>query len=447
MQTITKFIPEKKGKLIVGTGLEFRTNPLEYMKKLHDEYGDIVKTKLGKNKAIFLFNPDYIKYVLATNNSNYHKSSNYKFLNEVLGQGLVSIEDETWRRHRQIIQPVFHTTMLRDYVNQFNEITEQFIHEWSKTEIIHDFKAMSALTATIVTKTILGSDVDFDPKELGESVSFLTLHIQKRIQTLIAMPHAVPTKENRDFKKHMALINTIVNSIIEKHKQSKKQGTDILSRLLLAKNPDTQEVLSDEELRDEIRTFFLAGHETTATSLTWAHYLLNNHPDIRTKVISEIHSVIGTDRDPTYEDLSKMVYLDNTLNEILRFYPPIYIFTRTPLKNDEIDGYEIPVGYNLIMSQFTTQHDPSIWENPEEFNPDRFKDENIKKIHKYAYFPFGGGPRLCIGKPFALLEMKIILSKIYQKYIFELENTDTIYPTPHFTLRPSNDILLKIKKQ
>ena len=446
-KTEEKLIPELKGKPIVGTGLQFRANPLAYMQEIHKNYGDIVKTRLGKNKAIFLFKPDYIKYVLATNNTNYHKSSNYRFLNEVLGEGLVTSEDQTWKRHRQIIQPVFHTNMMMDFVSQFNTITKEFVGKWSKKGTINNFNEMSALTATIVTKTILGSDVDFNIQELGDSVSFLTLHIQKRVQTLVAIPHSIPTKENREFKKHMATVNDIVNRIIAEHKKSSNQGTDILSRLLQASDPETGDRLTDDELRDEIRTFFLAGHETTATSLTWAHYALATHKEIRSKMIEEIQSIIGTDSDPTYDDLSKMEYLDQIINETLRMYPPIYIFTRTPLKTDVIDGYTIPKGSNIIMSQYTTHHDPILWEDPETFNPDRFKSEKIKNLHKYAYFPFGGGPRTCIGKPFAILEMKIILAKIYQNHNFSLQNTDPIYPSTHFTLRPSDDILLELHPQ
>ena len=441
-----KAIPEIKGRPIVGTGLEFRKDPLKYMKELHGEYGDIVKTKLGKNKFIFLFNPDYIKYVLATNNNNYHKGINYKFLNEVIGNGLVTIEDETWKRHRQIIQPIFHSSMLKDYTSKFLEITDEFIKLWSDKKIINNFPEMSALTANIVTKTILGSNISFNVQELGESVSFLTLHIQKRIQTLFPVPHSIPTKENREFKKQMALVDNIVNLIIQKHKNSNVEGIDILSRLLSTKDPETKEELTNEELQDEIRTFFLAGHETTATSLTWANYLLATNKDVREKMINEIHAVIGVDRNPTYEDLSKLEFMDQVINEILRLYPPIYIFTRISLKDDVIDGYSIPKGSNLMMSQFTIHHDPLLWKDPESFNPERFRNEKLKDMHKYAFFPFGGGPRTCIGKPFALLEMKVILTKIYQNHVFELKSTNKIYPTPHFTLRPSEDILLELKK-
>ncbi len=446
-EELSNEIPEYKGKPIVGTGLEFRSDPLNYMKKLHEEFGDIVKTKLGKSKAIFLFKPDYIKYILATNNSNYHKGANYRFLNEVLGEGLVTSEVQTWKRHRQIIQPVFHSNMMKDFVKQFNEISKEFVQKWSNDGIINDFTEMSALTATIVTKTILGSDVDFNVQELGDSVSFLTLHIQKRVQTIFPVPHSIPTKENRGFKKQMGIVDSIVDKIIQEHKTSNKEGTDILSRMLKARDPETNEGLSDSELRDEIRTFFLAGHETTATSLTWAHYVLALNPEIRNKMIKEIHATIGTDRDPTYEDLTKMEYMDQVVNEVLRLYPPIYIFARNALSDDSIDNYRVPKGMNIIMSLFTIHHDPLLWEDPETFNPERFSPEKIKSIHKYAFFPFGGGPRTCIGKPFALLEMKIILSKIYQNHIFELKNSEKVIPTPHFTLRPSQNIDLELIKQ
>ena len=442
-----KEIPGPKGKPIIGVGLEFRKEPLEYLRILHETYGDIVKAKLGKNNVIFLFNPEYIKHVLATNNTNYHKSNNYKYLKEVLGEGLVTIEDDTWRRHRQIIQPVFHTNQLLGYINDFTALTSEFLKKWSSMDVINNFTEMSALTATIVTKTILGSDIALDPSAIGGSVSFLTLHIQNQVQSLITIPRTIPTPENRKFTKNMDYINTIVESIIEKHKQSPKDQNDVLSRLLGAKNPDSDEQLTDNELRDEIRTFFLAGHETTATSLTWANYLLAKNTSVRDKMIKEIHTIVGKERDPTYEDLQKMDYMDQVVNEVLRLYPAIYIFSRTPLKEDSIDDYTIPVGSNIIISQYVTHKDPLLWDKPEQFMPERFEEEKFKKIHKYAFIPFGGGPRMCIGKNFATLEMKIILAKIYQNNILELQDDEEVKPKPHFTLRPERDIIFKVITQ
>lgn len=439
-----KTIPGPKGKPIIGTGLEFRSDPLEYPRKLHQEYGEIVKTKLGTYKAIFLFNPDHIKYVLATNHANYHKGEDYKFLKEVLGDGLVTSEDDIWRRHRQIIQPIFHTDQLIEFIPQFNTLTDQFIATWIQKGEINNFNEMSALTASIVTKTILGADIELNVQEISEAVSFLTLHIQDRMESLLPIPYFIPTPENRKYKHEMSIINRIVDDIIQKHKTNKKNSSDILSKLLLV-NTNSSEILTDKEIQDEIRTFFIAGHETTATALTWTHYVLAKYPEVRIKVINEIQAILGKENDPTYEDIKKMTYLDQVINEVMRLYPPIYTFGREPLKNDIIDDYSIPAGSLIIISQYVTHRDPLIWENPDEFNPDRFEEENIKKIHKYAYFPFGGGPRTCIGKHFALLEMKILLIKIYQKCYFELKSSENINPFPHFTLRPEKDIILKIK--
>lgn len=442
-----KKIPGPKGKPIVGVGLQLKADPLKFLQELHQNYGDIVRADLGSRKAIFLFNPAHIKYLLASNNSNYHKGNNFKYLKEVIGDGLVTIEDEEWRRHRQIIQPVFHVNQLVDYLTQMNEITKDFIRKWSTKGLLNDFNEMSALTATIVTKTILGTDIELDVEALSEAVSFLTLHIQKRIQSLIALPHAIPTPENRKFSKNMHYIDSIVDSIIEQHKHSSKTDIDILSRLLVTKDPESDKPLTDSELRDEIRTFFLAGHETTATSLTWIHYLLAKHTDVRTKMISEIHSVVGTDRDPIYEDLQKLVYMEQIINESLRLYPPIYIFSRSPQKEDIIDGYIIPIGSTLIVSQYVTQRDPSLWVEPNQFKPERFEEEKIKNIHKYAFIPFGGGPRTCIGKNFAMFEMKVALTKIYQKHVFNLKTTEEVKPEPHFTLRPAENILFELEEQ
>ena len=446
-KSVYKSIPGPKGKPFVGTGLEFRSDPLGFSKKLREEYGQIVKTKLGPYNAIFLFNPEHIKYVLATNHSNYHKGEDYKFLKEVLGEGLVTNEDEVWRRHRKIIQPIFHTDQLIEFIGQFNSLTNQFLDSWLSKGKINDFTEMSALTASIVTKTILGSDIELNINEISNAVSFLTLHIQNRIESLAPMPHFVPTPNNRKYNHEMSIINSVVDTIIQKHKESVFKSSNILSKLLLANAGDSDENLTQLEIRDEIRTFFIAGHETTATSLTWAHYVLAKNTKVRDKMIAEIHSIIGTSKEATYEDLQKLVYVDQVINEVLRLYPPIYTFGRTPLKSDHIDDYELPKGSLIIISQFVTHKDPSLWKDPDKFDPERFESERFKNIHKFAYFPFGGGPRTCIGKHFALLEMKVILVKIYQKYTFKIQSNLEVNPFPHFTLRPKEEIFLTIEPQ
>ena len=205
-KSVYKSIPGPKGKPFVGTGLEFRSDPLGFSKKLREEYGQIVKTKLGPYNAIFLFNPEHIKYILATNHSNYHKGEDYKFLKEVLGEGLVTNEDDVWRRHRKIIQPIFHTDQLIDFIGQFNSLTNQFLDSWLSKGKINDFTEMSALTASIVTKTILGSDIELNINEISNAVSFLTLHIQNRIESLAPMPHFVPTPNNRKYNHEMSII-------------------------------------------------------------------------------------------------------------------------------------------------------------------------------------------------------------------------------------------------
>ena len=440
-----KEIPGPKGKPIIGVGLDFKKDPLAYITSLR-EYGDIVSARLGMINAIFLFNPEYIKYVLATNNSNYHKGRNYKYLKAVLGEGLVTIEDDTWKRHRQIIQPVFHTSQIVDYIKQFNDLTKDYVAKWSKMGEINDVYEMSALTATIVTKTILGSDVEIDPVVISNAVASLTLHLQNQNNSIFPLPHSIPTPNNRRFFKNMDIINTIVDDIVEKHKNEEKKGNDILSRLLVATENDSDQPLSDVELRDEIRTFFLAGHETTATGLTWTLYLLARHKNIMQNMITEIHNVIGKDGDVTFENIKELVYVEQVANESMRLYPPIYIFARTPLEDDIIDGYRIPKGTTVITSQFALHRSPNLWEDPLEFKPERFEEEKIKNMHKYAYVPFGGGPRTCIGKNFALFEMKVILAKIFQKHYVEMKEEEEIKPTPHFTLRPQKDIILLFKE-
>ena len=303
---------------------------------------------------------------------------------------------------------------------------------------------MADLTSSIVTKTILGSDVELDPALLSDAMGYLTMHLQKLNNSVFPIPHFVPTPDNRKYAKSLNVINSVVDKILEKAKKSRERGTDVLSRLLLANDAELDNTLTDSEIKDEIRTFFLAGHETTAITLTWALYLLSMHIKVKDKLIEEIHTVIGKDKDPTAEDLKKLTYVEQVANEVLRLYPPIYMFGRSPLEVDTIDGYEIPTNTTVATVPFVTHRDPAYWDDPDEFKPERFEKD---PMHLYAFIPFGGGPRTCIGKNFALMELKIILSKIFQNHYVELKTNEEVKPTAQFTLRPEKEILLFFRKQ
>ena len=442
--TKTKEIPGPKGKPIVGVALEFRKDPLNYMEMLRETYGHIVKAKLGPLEGIFLFDPEYVKYCLATNNSNYHKSKTYQGLKEILNEGLLTNEDETWRKHRKIIQPVFNTSQILDYVAQFNDITSKYIAKWSEMGEMNDLNEMVDLTSSIVTKTILGSDMDLEPELISEAISYITLHLQKTSNGVLVVPQFIPTPDNRKYAKSLNIINSVVNELFDKAKNSDKQGKDILSRLMVATDVEFDKPLSDSEIKDEIRTFFMAGHETTAITLTWTLYLLSKHPAVRDKMIEEIHAVLGKDKDPKPEDLKKLVYVEHVINESLRLYPPAYIFARTPIKEDVIDGYRIPLNSTIATVPYILHRDPTLWEDPLNFKPERFEKD---PVHPYAYVPFGGGPRMCIGKNFALIELKIVLSKIFQNHYVEMKTDKEIMPTAQFTLRPGEPIFLLFKRQ
>lgn len=442
--TEKKEIPGPKGKPIVGVALEFKKDALTYMKNMREKYGGITRAKLGPYDVIFLFEPDYIKYCLATNNSNYHKAKNYKDLKVILKDGLLTNEDETWSTHRKIIQPVFHANKIIDYITQFNEITNEYIAKWSKMGEINDHLEMADLTSSVVTKTILGSEVEFDPTSISDAMAYLTYHLQKLNNSVMPIPHFIPTPDNRKYTKSLNIINSVVDEIIEKAKKTGERGTDVLSRLLIANDAEIDHTLSDSEIKDEIRTFFLAGHETTAITLTWTLYLLSKHKNIMNKMIAEIHSVIGKDKDPSAEDLKKLTYVEQVGNEVLRLYPPIYMFGRSPLEVDTIDGYEIPTGTTVATVPYVTHRDPAYWDDPDEFKPERFEKD---PVHLYAFIPFGGGPRTCIGKNFALMELKIILTKIFQNHYVEMKYDQEVKPTAQFTLRPEKEIILLFKKQ
>ncbi|HRI27975.1 MAG TPA: cytochrome P450 [Chitinophagales bacterium] len=428
-------------------------NPIPFFTNGIKMMGNIFTTYLGTRRIIITNNPDYIQYVVQKNNKNYHKSPVVKeILGAELGYGLLTSDGDYWLKQRRLIQPGFYkqrlaelTGIMTDEIALYiNELAEQ-IKQNPQTEIS---KEMMGAAFRIVNKTLFSTGID---KEQMKRVDFIISNLQKYVVTQARQPYMVPwLKISGKVKYYKTLreeADSIIYDIINKRRNSGTNYNDLLDMLLNARYEDTGEGMTNQQLRDEAIILVVAGHETTANAMSWALYLLSQHPDVEQKVLKEANAVLGNHAAFTYDDLAKLNYTRQVIQEAMRLYPPAWVIDRMALEDDEVGGYLIPKGSIMLMYIYGTHRSPMFWKDPDTFNPDRFAKENLKDLPNYAYFPFGGGPRLCIGNNFALMEMQILLAMLVKRFTFTLVPNQTIEPQPLVTLRPKYGIKMLLKER
>lgn len=438
-----------RGRLLMGSLPERRKKPLKLYMEGALNYGDVVFYKMGPMRVYQLNNPDHIKHVLADNQKNYFKGKGYDKLFPVLGNGLLLSHGEFWHRQRRLAQPAFHRQRLAGFVETMCDSTDAMIERWKEHESsgasFDVAREMMRLTLGIVSRTLLSTDVSDAADAVGAALSRLLE--EANIRTLSVLPwERLPLPRNSQFRKDLATLNGVVYRIIEERRKTGADAGDLLSMLMHAKDEDTGEMMNDRQLRDEVMTMFLAGHETTANLLAWTWYLLSKHPEIARRVRAEVIEVLG-DRKPQFDDVPKLRYSMMVLEEALRLYPPAWVFARENHHDDVIGGYRIPAGSIIVLVPYVVHRLPNLWQNPEGFDPERFSPENAAGRHKYAYFPFGGGPRFCIGNNFALTEALVILAMVIRRYRLDLVPGQFIEPEPLITLRPKKGVKMTVSKQ
>jgi cytochrome P450 len=443
-------VPGPRGNLFLGSIRGYQRNPLRLFTEATRHYGPIVRFRFGTREVYFMSHPDYVKHVLQEHNRNYHKSLAYDKTRPMLGYGLLTSEDEFWRRQRRLVQPAFHRKYIGSFATTMTDATDAMLERWepyAQTGQPFDVaKEMMRLTLTIVGKTLFSTDVSGEADRVGQALTIALEHTSKRMQALFDLGEKLPTPENRRFNEAIRTLDEVVYGMIEERRRTGAAYNDLLSLLLHAQDEDTGERMSDKQLRDEAMTIFLAGHETTANALSWTWYLLSKHPDVARTLRAEVNQVLGG-RVPTLEDLPKLRYTKMVIDESLRLFPPAWGVGRTALGDDEIDGYRIPGGAIVALSAYVTHRLPEFWDNPEGFDPERWTPERNEKRPRFAYFPFGGGPRLCIGNNFALMEAQLIVATIAQRYRIDLVPGHPIVPEPMVTLRPKHGVLMTLHRQ
>lgn len=427
-----------------GAAPAFRKDILAYLVHHMKEYGDIYEVPLPIRTIISIHNADYIKHVLVTNNKNYIKDIPTRRLSLALGNGLLTSEGEFWRRQRRIAQPAFHKERLAAMAQSMVNRTNEMLRDWEQGSSSRDIsREMMVLTSDIAAKTLFGADID-DNDRFGEALVEGMRYITMSFRKIINPPLWVPTPANRRFNKLMRQQNQTIQSMIDQRRNASESRPDLLSMLMEAKDEETGEGMTDLQLRDEVITIFSAGHETSANGLTWTLYLLSQHPDIRARMEQEVDDVLRG-KKPGVEDVRRLPYVHQVIQESLRLYPPAWAIGREAIGPDEIDGYPIRKKYQMLMSSYALHRNPRYWKDPETFDPDRFLPEKVKERHRFAYLPFGGGPRFCIGNNFALMEMQLVLAMITQQFRLELLPDHPIKMEPVITLRPMYGMKMSLK--
>jgi len=425
-----------------------RERELQCISELVRQFGDFVKLPFPGMKVYLLNHPDYVKHVLQDNHQNYTRNPTFERFKLVLGENLLTSEGEFWRKRRRLEQPAFHYKKVSDYSRIFTECTGSVLGRWEEMcdrhKPVEVHGEMMRLTMDVVSRALFGTPVG--PEWEIAVQAFTTTQEWGYRQRWLPIPLAIPTPRNLRFKRACRTLDQITYDIIRQRRQSNSGQDDLLAMLMNARDEETGKGLSDRELRDEVLMLFSAGHETTSNNLAWTCYLLSKSPAVREKLEDEVDRVLQG-RTPTAEDSSRLSYTKMVIQESLRLYPPSRVLLRRAVGDDRIAGYEVPAGSIVMFFQWTVHRHPNFWDNPEAFDPERFSPERSTGSHPYAYFPFGGGPRMCIGYQFALLEAQMALAMIAQRFRLSLVPGHPVIPDPVVTLKPRDGILLSLRRR
>ena len=403
------------------------------------EYGDVVPVRLGPRRALLIYHPDAIEDVLVTRSRDFIKSPGVRLLSWLLGEGLLLSEGELWLRQRRLVQPAFHRERLAAYGEVMTAYTARQVADWKDGDVRDVHAEMMALTQAIVAKTLFDADIgDKDESDaIGQASNVLIEDFGARLVSLLQqiIPRWVPTPANLRTRRAIRRLDEVVYRMIAARRRSDEDRGDLLSILLHAQDADDGSRMTNRQVRDEVMTLFMAGHETTAVALSWTWYLLAHHPEVDAKLAEELRAVVG-DRTPAVTDVPHLTYAAMVITESMRLYPPAYAMGRQAVKPTEVAGHPVAPGLIVILPTWVVHRDPRWWKEPEVFRPERWADDLARRQPRFAYFPFGGGPHQCIGNGFATMEAILLLATIARRFRLTMVPGQRVTPTPYVTLRP-----------
>lgn len=437
MPAVVQRPPGPKNPPIIGNLRPFRANTLAFICKAAREYGDVVYFRVVSQHLHLVSHPDYVREILVTNQNNFIKSRALQRAKILLGEGLLTSEGAHHLRQRRLVQPAFHRDRLSNYAAAMSECVVRARERWRAGSTMDVSVEMAKLTLSVVAKTLFSADIESEAHEIGEAMTSILQLFKVLLMPFSEYMDKLPLPSMRRFEKARARLDSTIYGLIAERRKSGADMGDLLSMLLLAQEEGDE--MTDQQVRDEALTLFLAGHETGANALTWSWYLLSQHPEVEQRLHEEIDAVLG-DRPPELADVSNLRYTEMILAEALRLYPPAWAIGRKALAPFTLGEFQIPAGSICIVSPFVVQRDPRWFSEPEQFDPERWTPEARDARPKFSYFPFGGGARVCIGERFAWMEGVILMAAIAQKWRFRLAPGQQVEPLPLVTLRVKNGL-------
>ena len=434
----------------LGSLPDFRRDPLDLLMRGFHELGEVVRFRLFNRSLVLLAHPHHARHVLQEHAANYSKRTRgFTVLRDLLREGLLTSEGQHWLRQRRIAQPGFHRARIAGLGDTMTRAATELVDDWlhrapETTDVTAD---MMTLTLRIVGETLLSTDVTRKADRVGAALNITLRQGNEAIGRIIPRPAAWwPSPANRRLRAAMQTLDEVILDIIGTRRQGNSDPDDLLSMLLNARDEETGEGMSDRQLRDEVMTIFLAGHETTAIALGWTWYLLSCHPAVRERLHGEVDTVLGG-QPPQVADLPRLGYVEQVVKESMRLYPPAWVISRCADQDDVIGGHRIPAGSIVLVSPYVTHRHPGFWEHPDTFDPDRFETAREAGRPPFVYFPFGGGPRLCIGNSFAMMELVLVVSSIAQRCRLDLVPGEVVGTRPLITLRSATPITMRVTKR
>ncbi|WP_440007839.1 cytochrome P450 [Halomicrococcus sp. SG-WS-1] len=426
------------GLPVVGTSLQYADDPLGFMERAAREFGDVASIDVYGQEVYQVVDPDVVRRVLVENADDYRKPTfgEDEGLAGLLGDGLLTSNGDVWRRQRSALQPAFFGERLNAYADEMVANAERTGASWSDGDVLDVHAEMSELTLRIVVETLLGVELDGMERVVRDALLNVGERFRPGPQAFV--PEEVPTPRNLQYRRSVERLERVLRELRRQHEG--REGDDVLAILLRMRDQDE---VDEDVLRDEMMTMLLAGHDTTALTLTYVWWLVADHPAVERKFHEEVDALDGP---PTADDLAELDYLENIVTEAMRLYPPAYVVYREATVDDELAGFRIPQGSVVSMPQWVVHRDRRWFDDPETFRPERWTDEFRRDLPPFAYFPFGGGPRKCIGDGFAMREAKLVLATLGRRY--ELDRvTEDVDLVPLVTLHPDGPVEMRVTER
>ena len=442
-----KRVPGPRGRRLLGSLLEVRRDRLKFVTHATREYGDLICFRMGPKNLYLLNHPDYARHVLCNNETNYRKGLGLIEAKPLLGEGLLTSDGKLWATQRRLLQAAFHNKRMEDFSNSMVQAAQSTLERWQKRaaneQVVDIAQEMVGLTINILGLTLFRIDLSETIEGISKDLTLLTRWAMSRMASLWKMPMRVPTPKNRRARAALSRLESIVERMIREHQRVDSAGNETLLSFIADQDYESCGSVKRKQVRDELMTLLLAGHETTAATLTWTWYLLAQHPEVERRLHAEVDHVLAG-RQATLSDVPRLVYTRMIVSETLRLYPPVWLLPRKAINADRLGQHIIPANSDVLICVYTIHRHPQFWDDAERFDPRRFAPDNDPERDSCAYLPFGAGPRTCIGSRFGLMEAVLVVAMIAQRFSLRLAGDQRVEPEAALTLHPRRGLPMSL---